>query len=77
MDAGTVELTAARAEEGGDCNGLNFDPLVLPAGIEPSADPVLHARRAAYAESLRRCAAMACSGTWRLADAARSSPSNP
>ncbi len=54
VDAGTVELTHARAQQGGDCNGLNFDPLVLPEGIEPSADPVLHARRAAYAESLRR-----------------------
>ncbi|MBJ6978367.1 catalase family peroxidase [Luteimonas sp. MC1782] len=54
VDAGTVELTSARPQEGGDCNGLNFDPLVLPEGIEPSDDPVLHARRAAYAESLRR-----------------------
>ncbi|QCU72467.1 catalase family peroxidase [Luteimonas yindakuii] len=54
VDAGTVKLTYARAQQGGDCNGLNFDPLVLPEGIEPSADPVLHARRAAYAESLRR-----------------------
>lgn len=54
VDAGTIELTSAHAQQGGDCNGLNFDPLVLPDGIEPSADPVLHARRAAYAESLRR-----------------------
>ncbi|PJJ99178.1 catalase [Lysobacteraceae bacterium NML91-0213] len=54
VDAGIVELTAATAQDGGACNGLNFDPLVLPEGIEPSADPILHARRAAYAESLRR-----------------------
>lgn len=33
-----------------------FDPHNLPAGIEPSADEILMARRAAYAESrLRRC----------------------
>ena len=54
VDAGTVEITAATAQDGGACNGLNFDPLVLPEGIEPSADPILHARRAAYAESQRR-----------------------
>lgn len=54
IDAGVVELVAAQAQQGGACNGLNFDPLVLPQGIEPSADPILHARRAAYAESLRR-----------------------
>src|SRR5690606_32350343 len=54
VDAGIVEITAAAAQDGGACNGLNFDPLVLPAGIEPSDDPILHARRAAYAESQRR-----------------------
>ena len=54
VDAGVVELAAAASGEGGACQGLNFDPLVLPRGIEPSADPILHARRAAYAESLRR-----------------------
>ncbi|GEM_PF-63925 len=54
VDAGIVEITAAQPQEGGACNGLNFDPLVLPGGIEPSGDPILHARRAAYAESLRR-----------------------
>lgn len=54
IDAGVVELVAAEAQQDGACNGLNFDPLVLPRGIEASADPILHARRAAYAESLRR-----------------------
>lgn len=54
VDAGIVEITAAQPQPGGACNGLNFDPLVLPQGIEPSNDPILHARRAAYAESLRR-----------------------
>jgi catalase len=33
---------------------MNFDPLVLPTCIEPSADPILRARGAAYAESFRR-----------------------
>ncbi len=54
VDAGIVEISAAQPQQGGACNGLNFDPLVLPQGIEPSNDPILHARRAAYAESLRR-----------------------
>lgn len=54
VDAGIVEIDSAQAQEGGACNGINFDPTVLPRGIEPSADPILHARRAAYADSLRR-----------------------
>jgi catalase len=30
---------------------VNYDPLVLPSGIEPSDDPLLSARSAAYARS--------------------------
>lgn len=52
--AGVLEITEASAQEGGACNGINFDPLVLPRGIEASDDPILSARSAAYAESLRR-----------------------
>ncbi|MNC81585.1 Catalase-related peroxidase precursor [compost metagenome] len=40
--------------EQGACRDLNFDPLILPSGIEPSADPILAARSAAYAESFNR-----------------------
>lgn len=36
------------------CNNLNFDPLVLPQGMQASEDPILRARSAAYAESYRR-----------------------
>jgi catalase len=54
IDAGVVELHGAEPGREGACEGLNFDPVVLPRGIEPSGDPILHARRAAYAESLRR-----------------------
>ena len=32
---------------------INFDPLVLPDGIEPSEDPLLNARSAVYAASYR------------------------
>jgi catalase len=54
IEAGVLELTAASAQIGGECNAINFDPLVLPRGIEASDDPILAARSAAYAESLRR-----------------------
>ncbi|MDZ3822614.1 MAG: catalase family peroxidase [Pseudoxanthomonas sp.] len=64
VDAGVVELAAAHPG-GGACDGLSFDPLVLPRGIRPSADPILHARRAAYAESLRRRAAEVRAGAGR------------
>ena len=33
---------------------LNFDPLVLPAGIAPSDDPLLSARSAVYSRSFTR-----------------------
>ncbi|WP_028062994.1 catalase family peroxidase [Solirubrobacter soli] len=35
-------------------DGYVFDPLNLPPGIEPSADPLLHFRSSAYSESHRR-----------------------
>jgi catalase len=31
-----------------------FDPMVLPQGIQPSDDPMLRVRSAAYAVSLSR-----------------------
>lgn len=40
------------------CNRGVFDPLRLPEGIEPSDDPVLKARSAAYSVSLQRRQAM-------------------
>jgi catalase len=52
--AGVVEITATSPQQGGACDGINFDPLVLPRGLEASDDPILGARSAAYAESLRR-----------------------
>jgi catalase len=33
---------------------INFDPLVLPAGVSPSDDPVLSARSAVYSQSYTR-----------------------
>ncbi|MCC5880022.1 MAG: catalase family peroxidase [Idiomarina sp.] len=42
------------ASDDAQCNSLNFDPLVLPRGMQASEDPILRARSAAYAESYRR-----------------------
>ena len=42
------------AGETGACEAMMFDPLVLPEGIEPSDDPVLRVRSAAYAVSHSR-----------------------
>ena len=52
--AGELVIIASSPGPGGDCDGLMFNPLVLPDGIEPSDDPVLHARPAAYGVSFGR-----------------------
>jgi catalase len=51
IDAGTVTIDHVSSEDGGRCTDVNYDPLVLPSGIEPSDDPLLSARSAAYARS--------------------------
>jgi len=51
VDAGTVTIDHASSEDGGRCTDVNYDPLVLPSGIEPSDDPLLSARSSAYARS--------------------------
>jgi catalase len=51
VDAGTVTIDHVSSEATGLCTAVNYDPMVLPAGIEPSDDPLLSARSAAYARS--------------------------
>jgi catalase len=51
---GTLTVTRAEAQASGACRDINFDPLILPAGIAASDDPVLHARSAAYSVSFNR-----------------------
>jgi catalase len=53
IDAGTLTLTSIMTESAGNARDINFDPLVLPDGIEPSDDPLLSARSAVYAASYR------------------------
>ena len=54
IDVGTLVVQQAEPQESGSCRDINYDPLVLPQGIEASADPMLPARSAAYAASYLR-----------------------
>jgi catalase len=54
IDAGVLTLDSVATEAKGNARDINFDPLVLPPGIEPSDDPLLSARSAVYAASYRR-----------------------
>lgn len=54
VDAGTVVVTSETPQDSGACRDVNYDPTVLPRGIEVSGDPLLAARSAAYADSYLR-----------------------
>ncbi len=54
VPAGRLYIDHVDAADGGACDKITFNPLVLPRGIKPSADPVLLARAAAYGISLGR-----------------------
>ena len=54
IDVGTLTINHIESEAPGNCRDVNFDPLVLPSGIEPSDDPLLSARSAAYSTSFTR-----------------------
>jgi catalase len=54
VDVGTLTIDQVETEAPGNCRDINFDPLVLPAGIEPSDDPILSARSATYSQSFTR-----------------------
>lgn len=51
---GVMTVERLEDEAHGACRDVAFDPLILPAGIRPSDDPILSARSAAYANSFRR-----------------------
>jgi catalase len=51
VDVGILTVEHAQGEDNGACGDINFDPLVLPSGIEPSDDPLLSARSAVYSRS--------------------------
>jgi catalase len=54
VDVGTLTLDRAEADDTSPAAELVFDPLVLPAGIEPSDDPLLSARSAVYSRAFTR-----------------------
>lgn len=54
INAGVLVIKSHQSQIDGPCRDVDFNPLVLPAGIEPSDDPLLMARAAAYAESRDR-----------------------
>ncbi|PTQ70059.1 catalase family peroxidase [Pseudomonas sp. GV071] len=54
VNAGTLVIEHEQAQDNGACRDINYDPLILPSGIEGSDDPLLAARSAAYAASYQR-----------------------
>lgn len=59
---GSVVVEQSSPQATGACRDINFDPLVLPTGVAPSADPVLAARSAVYSVSFNRRARDIASG---------------
>lgn len=51
VDIGTLVVRQAQDEVNGPCWNYNYDPTILPVGIEVSDDPLLPARSSAYAKS--------------------------
>ncbi|MGE7136975.1 catalase family peroxidase [Luteibacter sp. NPDC031894] len=54
VDAGTLVIDRTQPQADGPCRDVNYDPTILPRGIETSADPLIAARSAAYADSYLR-----------------------
>ena len=54
VDVGTLTLDRVESDDTSPATDITFDPLVLPAGIAPSDDPLLSARSAVYSQSFTR-----------------------
>ena len=54
VNMGMLKITAVSEDGGGPCLTINYNPMVMPKGVEASADPMLPARAAPYAISLGR-----------------------
>jgi catalase len=54
VDVGTLTLDRVESDQTSATTDINFDPLVLPAGIAPSDDPLLSARSSVYSQSFTR-----------------------
>lgn len=51
ITAAKLKVKAVSTERDGRCDTINYDPLVLSDGFEPSGDPLLAARSISYAIS--------------------------
>lgn len=51
---GAVVIEHASPQTTGACRDINYDPLILPAGVNGSEDPILAARSAVYSVSFNR-----------------------
>ena len=54
LTLGVLKVSAVAPDASGDCLNITFNPMVLPKGVQPSADPMLAARAAPYVVSLGR-----------------------
>ncbi len=54
VEVGILTLNRVESDDTSAATDINFDPLVLPAGISPSDDPLLSARSAVYSQSFTR-----------------------
>ncbi len=54
VELGILTLDQVESDDTSAARDINFDPLVLPAGIAPSDDPLLSARSAGYSQSFTR-----------------------
>ena len=54
VKVGILTLDRVDSDDTSAARDINFDPLVLPAGIAPSDDPLLSARSAVYSHSFTR-----------------------
>jgi len=52
--AAKLIVQSISSELEGKCDTINYDPLILSKGFDPSADPLLQARRTSYATSFGR-----------------------
>jgi catalase len=54
INLGILKITSVSDDDKGACLTVNYNPMVMPKGVEPSNDPMLSARAAPYAVALGR-----------------------
>lgn len=54
VNLGRLTVKSVAADSTGPCVTITYNPMALPKGVEPSADPMLAARAAPYAVGLGR-----------------------